>query len=107
MRLGDVERADPGPSQRGEVRVATERRAEIGRQRAHVRAARAVNDDRRLRMRPGLERLDLEPVDAHSSRDPFDLDTLSCELVQPLPLYLQRGDHRWDLLDLADEGRRR
>ena len=100
------ERADAQPSQHGEVRAAPERDAEIGRQRADVGAAPALDQHGRLRVRPRLEVLDDETVDVDATRRALDVDARARELVEPATADLHRRHHRRELLDVAEEARR-
>ena len=72
VRFVETERADAQAPQLAEVRVAAERGAEIGRERAHVGSARTVDPNRGLRVRAAHEVLDHERVDAHVARRPLD-----------------------------------
>ena len=99
----EAERADAEPPQRRQVCVTTERGAEVGGEGAHVGAARALDEHRRVREPTRRERLELVAVDPDGSRRTLDLLALASELVQAPAVDLERGDHRWDLLDVADE----
>ena len=77
-----VNDADAQPPQRPEVCEAAERGAEVGRQRADVRAAPALDVHGRDRIRAGDELLDVDPVDAHAARRALDLLPRTRELVR-------------------------
>ena len=101
---------DPTRSRRSvaEVRASAERRPEIGRERADVGAARAVDHERRLGIRARLERL--RPRCGRCAPCAASRSTSlpsPRELVQPPALHLQRRHHRRDLLRLAEERLRR
>ena len=73
---------------------------------AHVRAAAALDQRGGSRVRAGLELLDVEAVDAHVARCPFDFLAFARELVQAATTDLHRRHHRRQLLDLAEEAAR-
>jgi hypothetical protein len=84
------------------VRAATERRADVPRERADVGPLAAPHVDRQQRRRP-LEQV--EPLDRHRARLALHRDPGAGQLVQAPPLVVQRGVHRRHLHDRAAEAR--
>ena len=89
------------------MREAAERGAEVGGERAHVRAAAALDLDVGLRVRAGFEPDHVEAVDVHGTRRALDLLAGARQLVEPATADLHRRHHRRELLDVADEARQR
>ena len=105
MRLVEPERPHSQAAQRRGTRAPTERGAEVGGERPDVGAATALDQRGRDRVSARLELLDVEPVDPHVARCPFDFFALA-ELVQAAATDLHRRHHRRQLLDLPEEGPR-
>ncbi len=103
LGLGLGERADRGAPQGSQVRSASEGVAEVGSERAHVGARRALDLDA-VDERIG-RRLDVESVDGHRPRRTLDLDALPGELVQAAPVDLEGRHHRRHLHDRAGQRR--
>ncbi len=103
MGLGEVEGADPQAAQGTQVRAAAERRAQVSGEGPHVGAGAALHEDGDHRVRTGFEGLDVEAVDPHRAGRPLALLAAAGEVVQAATPDLEGADHRWDLLEVADE----
>jgi hypothetical protein len=85
-----------------QVGAATERCADVLRQRADVGTCAALDLDDHSRRRPFD---DFEPMYRDPARRSVDLDAGTGIFVEWAPLVLERRMHRRDLLDLAAEAR--
>ena len=99
-RVGAARRDRPACAPVARRRPAAERRAEIGREHAHVRSLAAHDAERRP---GGRDLLDLDRVDHHLARLALDLDALPRQLVEAAALVVDGRVHRRHLLDPAHE----
>ncbi len=107
-RAGQLEPADAGAPQRGEVTPDAERRAHVAGERTHIGAGRAADlevdvDDIVERTHPE----NLEAIDVNASRRKDDVLAGPHPRVRPLAVDLDRADAGRALLDVADEIARR
>ena len=98
--VGHVPLAGSDAAQRGEVRATAELRAEFVRERADVGALGAGDAELRERLRVGGEAV---VEDVHETRLADDFDSLAREFVERDSALFLCGNHRRDLLQVADK----